>query len=205
MPIKIELNAEKQRQNLNYLPSTTTPLPRLSFAPSLLTPLPPHPQQCRGMAGLWSVHNGSSLPLRPTHTCPCSSLGPSHGLQSFRENLLQHGLSAGHGSFRACPHTVAWGPPWAAAWIPVPAWSSPRATGDTCSTVVSPGATGRYLLHQDPSRLTRESLLGTGCVCRGTVPASPHRDRPPHLPYLGTCTQYAVQPFSVSKEVESNG
>lgn len=45
---------------------------------------------------------------------PFSIAGPSHGLQSFRINLLRCGISMGCSSFRACPPSPAWSPPGAA-------------------------------------------------------------------------------------------
>lgn len=38
----------------------------------------------------------------------CSTMGPYHGLQSFRINLLHHGLSTGCSSFKEYPPTLAW-------------------------------------------------------------------------------------------------
>ena len=66
---------------------------------------------------------------------PAPAWGCSHGLQSFRINLLQRGLSPGHSSFKAYPPAPPWCHPWAAVWISVPAWSSPQAAG-------------KYLLHR---------------------------------------------------------
>ena len=55
-----------------------------------------------GNGGLWSVHKTSSLPLLPHNFSllqhihriqaftNCSSMGPFHGVQSFRNGLLQH-------------------------------------------------------------------------------------------------------------------
>lgn len=68
-----------------------------------------------GEWGLQSVCNRSSLPLLP-HTVPCSRVGPSHGLQSFRINLLQVGLSMGCSSFRKYSAASVRGPPQAAVW-----------------------------------------------------------------------------------------
>lgn len=45
---------------------------------------------------------------------PFSIAAPSHGLQSFRINLLRCGLSMGCSSLRACPPSPAWSPPGAA-------------------------------------------------------------------------------------------
>ena len=94
-----------------------------------------------------------TAPLCRSFLCtlfPCSSVSPSHGLQPFsllqsgsftccsacQENLLQHGLSTGHSSFRKHPPTRAWGPAQAAVWLSALVWSSPWAAGTTCLTVV---------------------------------------------------------------------
>lgn len=80
---------------------------------------------------------------------PCSIVHPPHGLQTFsllqsgystrcsacQENLLQHGLSSGHRSFRKHPATPAWGPAQAAVWLSALVWSSPWAAGISHLTV----------------------------------------------------------------------
>lgn len=62
---------------------------------------------------------------------PFSRVAPSHRLQPFRVNVLQCGLSMGRSSFRARPPAPVWSCPWAAVWIPAPAWSPPGAVEES--------------------------------------------------------------------------
>lgn len=87
---------------------------------------------------LWSVLN--SLCCLFLLTChPCSSVTPVCGLQSFRINLLQCGLSRGSHSFRKHSAALVWSPSQAAVWISASAYSSPLRwlQGNLCPTVVS--------------------------------------------------------------------
>lgn len=81
-----------------------------------------------GSRWLQSLHYSSFLLLLPP---PTFLLLPEsfQGLQSFRKNLLQHGLSMGHNSFRKYPTALAWGPTWIAVWISALVWSSSHAAG----------------------------------------------------------------------------
>jgi len=54
----------------------------------------------------------------------CFSVSPLYRLQSCRINLVQHGLSMDHSSFREDQSTPVWGPPWAAESISALVWSS---------------------------------------------------------------------------------
>lgn len=75
-----------------------------NFTPPLLTPLSRHPERCRQM-GNGGCGQSVTAPLHClllTAFYPCSSVGPSHGPQSFRMKLLVHrllhscrGISAG--------------------------------------------------------------------------------------------------------------
>lgn len=77
----------------------------------------------------------------------CSSMRPSYGLQSFRISLHLCGSFMAHSSFRACPPVVVWSPPLAAVWTSPLAW-------------FFPGVAGKYLLHWDVSRGCRGISAG---------------------------------------------
>lgn len=119
---------------------------------------------CRrmGREGLGSAH---SVPLYHSFLLTlllCSSMGPSHRLQSFtncsnmslqhglkffRKNPLQHVSPQAAGSFRAHPPAPASGPPWAVVWASAPTWSSTGCRErNTCFIMVSPWTMGESLL-----------------------------------------------------------
>lgn len=91
-----------------------------SFIPSSSVSCPLQVTQTDGSGRLWSVHSSPS----------CFSVGFPHGLQFFRTNLLQHGLSINHSSFIKYPHAPVWVPPWATAWVSALVWSFPWAAGE---------------------------------------------------------------------------
>lgn len=92
LAIQTDLNSKKPRK-LEHHPSAS--FPRLnSFTHSSSTFFPhTHPEWHRGMQNerLWSVH--STFP--PPHIVPLLQCGLFERLQSFRINLLQHGLCRG--------------------------------------------------------------------------------------------------------------
>lgn len=135
----------------------------------LLTSLPPSPEQRREDRewGLQLVHNALSLPLPPPHALPLllgpfhvlqflmklTRVGPSHGVQSFRSRLLQHGAPQVHKSyhepapgwalhrvtacFRAQPPAPSWGLPQAARYISAPLWTSMCYRGHSVSMITT--------------------------------------------------------------------
>jgi len=83
-------------------------------------------------AGQTAVYGQSSAVLRCSFLLapfPCSSAGPSHRLQSFRINLLQHGLSTGC-SMDICP---GMGLCTGCQAIPAPPQSLSELQGNSCS------------------------------------------------------------------------
>lgn len=131
----MDTDGGKQRQNLNH--NKTFLPPHSPFFPGTSSPLHsqllPQEAQRMGMGGCGQSMT-TPLPLLSPHTFPCSTLGLSHRMQSFRINLLEHELSMGHSSIREHPPAVVWCLPEAAVWISSLAWSSPWAAR-------------RYLLH----------------------------------------------------------
>lgn len=135
--LKLELNGEKQIQELKHFPSSCPSFTgSVSFLHSQLLYLLPAVSSTGGCrVGLWSVHKSSTLLFLPPHNSPCFSAGSLHGLQSFqnrycvgpldglqalRISLLQHWSFTGCSSFRTWPPALAWSPQQAAEWKTAP-------------------------------------------------------------------------------------
>lgn len=96
LPIKINLDSQKQRQIKTFAPPLH--FPWLNFAPSFLTLLPSPPAEwCSGVGkkGLGSVHSSSCLALLPPHSFPLPQCGfsPPWAAVLQERNLLQCGSS----------------------------------------------------------------------------------------------------------------
>ena len=84
LPIKIQLDGEKQRQNLKHLPFPSFQSQLYFFIPcsSNFCPCPQAVQDGMRNGGLLSVYNSSSLPL-PPHTVPCSAMESFRGCREI--------------------------------------------------------------------------------------------------------------------------
>lgn len=134
LPAKLEFNSEKQRQKLKHLPSTPYLPPRLNLPPSFPTSLsPPLPSYIGGCL----IHNSSTLLLLPLNNAfPPLLYGSFPWPPVIQKKRVPAWSLYGPKFLQEILITLAWGLPWAAAWIPI------------CSIMLSPRAAKEAQLQQ---------------------------------------------------------
>lgn len=122
-------NKDKLKQHITSDPlffSESTSLLHLQ----LICILPHSPNSTEGL-GRQSVHDSSSLLLFLLHTLLCSSVSPSHRLQSFRVNMLQSGVSTSHCSCQEIYTCSSMASSMGCRETPAPLLSLLQAAGET--------------------------------------------------------------------------